>query len=141
METMSLGRVALIACALQGAACTPSTIAPQFARYSGCHVDKIEVQEKGAADLRYDNYSASGCGENATFRCLEMDRCKSPKIVVANRHAKQFSCSPKEAEVEELGGGAFLARGCGQEATYQCFDDTEHVIRCVTESTEINLNR
>jgi hypothetical protein len=140
MRPMSLGRVALIACALQGWACTPSTIAPQFARYSGCHVDKIEIHGKGD-DGMYDSYSASGCGDNATFRCLEMERCKSPKIVVANRHAKQFSCSPQESEVEDLGGGAFFARGCGQQATYQCFDDREHVIRCITESTESNLNR
>jgi hypothetical protein len=124
---------------LQASGCMPSTIAPEYARYSGCPQDQIEVTE-----LPSDNkYKASGCGASATFRCsdVHMDLCQSPMIVVAKRHAQQFSCSPKQAAVEHLGGDAYLARGCGQKMTYQCFADSEYAVRCVTESSEINLNR
>jgi hypothetical protein len=136
---MRVVRVAAFLFVLQASGCMPSTIAPEYARYSGCPQDQIEVTE-----LPSDNkYKASGCGASATFRCsdVHMDLCQSPMIVVAKRHAQQFSCSPKQAAVEHLGGDAYLARGCGQKMTYQCFADSEYAVHCVTESSEINLNR
>jgi hypothetical protein len=128
---MKLGWFVLPLCVLGLADCVQDTnIAPQYARYSGCPLDKVEV------DRGQGEYRASGCGNSLKFWCRHDFQCKSPLIVVAERHAKQFSCSPKAALVEELGEDTYIARGCGQTVTYVCFWDPTHAARCVVETTE-----
>ena len=113
-------------------ACVPNNIATQYARYSGCPEEKVEVDDNAP-----DGYPrASGCGNSLSFRCNKDGACKSPVIVVANRHAKQFSCTPLEAQVESLGDDAYIARGCGQTMTYQCFYGLGETMRCIVETTE-----
>jgi hypothetical protein len=114
-----------------GVGCTPSSIVQQYAAYSGCPQSEIDVVERPIEG----GYRASGCKNGATFYCRESnDDCASPLIVVARRHAKQFSCTPEEAKVEDLGADAFLAKGCGRRVTYQCFEDRRYVVRCVAEA-------
>ena len=118
--------------------CVPDGISAEYARYSGCPEDKVDVDMNG----RNGEPRASGCGNSVTFVCPEDGaQCKSPVIVVAERHAKQFSCTPREADVKDLGGDAYIARGCGQTITYQCFPDREHVVRCILESTKVEARR
>jgi len=119
------------------AGCTPSYIAPQYASYSGCPEEKIDVEEMDIGE----KYRASGCGNTVTFHCVNMERCVSPEIIVARRHAKQFSCSPQDAAVESLGGDGYIAIGCGQRMTYQCFPDPRHAMRCFAETAEVESRR
>jgi hypothetical protein len=129
--------VALVWCS-QLLSCVPDGISAEYARYSGCPEDKIAVDMNG----RDGAPRASGCGNSVTFVCLgEGVRCRSPVIVVAERHAKQFSCTPREANVKDLGADAYIATGCGQTITYQCFRDQEHVVRCILESAEVSARR
>jgi hypothetical protein len=130
-------RVAALVWFSQLLSCVPDGISAEYARYSGCPEDKIDVDMNG----RNGAPRASGCGNSVTFVCLDDgNSCKSPVIVVAERHAKQFSCTPQEADVKDLGGDAYIAKGCGQAITYQCFRDLEHVVRCIVESTEVRAH-
>jgi hypothetical protein len=119
--------------------CTPASIVPQYSTYSACPKDRIDV-----AGVRGRNaaYRASGCGNGATFLCLpDSEECRSPEIVVAHRHAKQFSCSVWQTEVEDLGADLYLARGCNHPTTYQCYFDIVHVVRCIAETTAVRESR
>jgi hypothetical protein len=121
------------------AGCAPASVVSQYSGYSGCPKDKIDVAE---VERRPHAYRASGCGNGATFFCdPDTDQCGSPQIVVAHRHAKQFSCSLWDTKVEDLGGDLYLARGCNHPTTYQCFRDSVHVVRCVLEATEARETR
>jgi hypothetical protein len=119
--------------------CTPASIVPQYSTYSRCPKDRIEV---AGVEGRNAAYRASGCGNGATFLCLpDSEQCRSPQIVVAHRHAKQFSCSVAQTQVEDLGAELYIARGCNHATTYQCFFDSVHVVRCVAETTEVRETR
>jgi hypothetical protein len=52
---------------------------------------------------------------------------------VATERAR-FEMNCPDVEVSELGGRAFGARGCGQQATYQCFDAPWVGIQCKRQS-------
>lgn len=55
--------------------------------------------------------------------------------VVRTRHARQFQCSEQEVAVTELGGGAWIADGCGQRISYYCEGGQgSGDARCIIES-------
>jgi hypothetical protein len=43
--------------------------------------------------------------------------------IVHGRAAIELDCDAKDVIVEDLGGDAFRAEGCGFRATYECFAD------------------
>jgi hypothetical protein len=50
-----------------------------------------------------------------------------------DRHAAEFSCPPAQVDARRLGGGAWLASGCGQRRTYTCLW-THGELRCTVEA-------
>lgn len=113
--------------------CIPGTIAKQYSEFSGCAQGDIVVKRKGRSK-KWESYRASGCGNGARFVCRNQTDCRSPQLIVARRHGRQFGCPPQHVKVRALGQDAYLVVGCGQELTYQCFDDSEHVVRCIAET-------
>ncbi len=62
--------------------------------------------------------------------------------VVRTRAAKEQRCEESKVQVEELGGNAYRASGCGPETTYVCNfaevnPQARHVLTCVKEGTEM----
>lgn len=45
------------------------------------------------------------------------------EAIVRTRASLEFPCDPSAVTVEELGGDAYRAAGCGLHATYECVAD------------------
>jgi hypothetical protein len=123
------------------AGCAPPIIPEKFAWYTGCPANDVSTKEDRGPQsafktfMAFETFTATGCGVSLKFRCIG-SRCQSPIIVIAKRHAAQFSCALRTVQVKDLGSGAWLAEGCNQRLTYQCVDDSEHALRCFAETTE-----
>ena len=46
--------------------------------------------------------------------------CASVASAAGDRFAFEARCPRAQVEVEEVGGSAYVARGCGRRATYVC---------------------
>ncbi|HEY3353588.1 MAG TPA: hypothetical protein VGQ83_10085 [Polyangia bacterium] len=53
--------------------------------------------------------------------------------VVRSRAARDFDCAEQAVQVAELGGRAYLAEGCGRQASYAC-QTNDYGIACVREA-------
>ena len=56
------------------------------------------------------------------------------------RFSKEFSCAEQDVQVEDLGGSAYRASGCGQTATYVCNTgryQNEAGLACAKEGTQL----
>lgn len=49
----------------------------------------------------------------------------SASSVVKARAAHDFSCDAKQVTIENISGGTYAAKGCGQERTYDCVGSRE----------------
>lgn len=119
-------------------ACTPSAIAEDYSRYSGCPKNKVEVTLPESENVFVMGYLASGCGDSANYICRG-EVCESAKVTVARRFAKQFACNPDLVTVEPMAGESWKADGCGHAMTFQCIADARDntispLMRCMAES-------
>jgi hypothetical protein len=122
-------------------ACAPSHIATDYARYSSCPEEKVQVTKLEESRTGRPRYRASGCGNGAEYICGEAEDCVSPMIIVARRHAKQFRCGVDFVTVEYMDGGSWRASGCDHEMTYQCFETRDIVSRCIAETDDRGSDR
>lgn len=59
---------------------------------------------------------------------LSLTGCVTQGSVVRTRALNDLSCDEKQIEVVNIGGTSYRARGCGQEATYNCMTGPHEII-------------
>ena len=126
----------VILTALLGAACVPQAVYQQHAALHGCSESQVKVWrlEPSAVERldRVSRYRASGCGHDDIYYC-RYTSCRTARKVILDRHVAEFGCERDQVEVRSLGGGAWLADGCGERRTYNCFWASGEY-RCVAET-------
>jgi len=133
-------RVAALAFVVLSTGCTPTGITQDFSRFSRCPEKEIEVID-GDHDsgFRGEAYKASGCGITADYVCRNLS-CESPQIIVVKRHAAMYGCNVANVHVDRIAGAAWRTSGCNQQAIFNCFEEYDVPIRCLTDA-EANASR
>ena len=128
--------MALAAFAVLGCVPVPAAVYAQHATLHGCDAGKIQAWAVDADVVQrldlVQPYRAKGCGYEDIYYCRS-NACRTPRKVVLDRHAAEFECARGEVEVRSLGGGAWLAEGCGRRRTYNCGWSTGD-LRCIAET-------
>jgi hypothetical protein len=114
----------------------PQTIYRQHSAVHGCAENDVHVVtvEAGVSERldRVSRFRATGCGHEDIYYCRS-NVCESAREVVVKRQEAEFDCRPGEVEVRSLGGGAWLADGCGERRTYNCLWASGG-LRCIAET-------
>jgi hypothetical protein len=120
----------VLAVVMGAVGCVPQAVYRQHAELHGCDPGQVKAWEVESHDTK--SYRASGCGHDDIYYCHN-EACRTPRKVVLDRHAAEFGCARSDVEVRNLGGGAWLADGCGRRRTYNCLWSTGD-LHCIAET-------
>lgn len=67
------------------------------------------------------------------FALVALAGCITMETVAQTRAANDLRCPEEKIVVANIGGSSFRATGCGQEATYNCIQSSQHTLACVRE--------
>jgi hypothetical protein len=59
--------------------------------------------------------------------------CVNMETTARTRAANDLKCGEDAVVVQNIGGSSYRATGCGQEATYNCAQSTQHTFVCQRE--------